>query len=456
MAAQNYSLNDLVGSRPSAPATSGGLNTSELLPSYRPGLTDMRTNPGFIDMRSQSTYRPPTQSVPLPSSYPGFSALPASTPMPTSIAESWFQHFTVDNGRKSSDRFMHTMQACFAGATSAEVQELFYGCKKYSMKKTEFLDVYNGNLEASKRNMESLGISQENIENSAPRKVYRTRGVALQEILGKYFWGKVTEKNLSWGNWVRIPEVEKYINMIRDSNQVLKAPYQAAFYSHAYWMVADFDRAFDEMAKRLEMVLGLSIILGNTCKFDERGNITDLRRESFGDEMASFQNTSLNGVTLETVHALIIQKKVSTHFLLVCAVMVDPRKLLQTKTFRMKRTQKAGMKTEEELRMLKRIVGLMIQIIASAEMILGAQNLLSSVDKISLARSSAFMKVYWNSFNVVHTAIRTTKRACFGGNRGENTRGLDLEIEFSKEEFFATPKERAETLTELNSLLGKP
>lgn len=340
-------------------------------------------------------------------------------------------------GAKNGDELAKRFAEHFGTQPDTEDLMLLYNCcKKFPLKESEFEEVSSDSLAKSEKNMKALGMTAEQIAKSGPRVTYLKNKKALKKYLEKNFWEKkVDEKVMNWGNFVRVPYVEEFCAALRAANQGLKPKAPSLIYTNTYWMTADFDSAYREATMRIYMIATLMEKCKKGIKHDNsvRGRFTisaALAKIFEGSTREEFGTFALPDTRPELDELL---KLGSNRDLLDCVVMVDPRKLLQTRTIRQGRPRRNGAPmTKEHATKLNMIIALMQAVIVIADMSYDkvkerVQERVKDGMKITLTNGSDFMKLYYASYGEVHNFTRQMKRLVFGNPSGRETRAMDME-----------------------------
>jgi len=343
------------------------------------------------------------------------------------------QYIISGTGKKDSNRFVVTLNTAMSHATPQDLAELFFGCKKYSMKNVlEFEKVANSSLEKSRTALVGLGLSEEVIESSKPRVTYAGRALALKEILNRLFWSRGINQNaLSWGNLVRTKDMENLIKVMKSANKTLVPGIPAALFSKAYWMTTDFEDNYNEQIKRLAVVLAFAAKSRGSLEFNAKGALIKSTANFEGIEKSNLAALELAKYKFEAVRDAALQLPLRE--LLQLAIICDARSLMQSRNFRMMRNSKSGEDQMIFKEMKKKMIELM-QGIMLAHAIFFNYGDADARDLISIDPQEtfeAFSKDYYTSYGIVHTCIRSIKRGVFGGTGGAATRARDLTEDIS-------------------------
>jgi len=356
-----------------------------------------------------------------------------------SIASEAAKLFLASQGRKDGGLFVKQLTAHWPNEIDKSVLDLLtLSCKKYSMKRSEFDVKFAEYQEKGVQNLIQLGADEKTIAKSAPINAYKQKGHLLKMVLHELFWSKgVTEEALSWGNWVRIPWVENYLKDVRRGNQTMKPRAQNVIYSNSYWMVAEFQEAADEIQKRALIILAFVQKTANLVKFDERGWVDPQSVPNWRDALGVVdEGVDLAPLSADVATFKSVIKEFTPATLLSIVIMVDPRKLLQTKTVRMHRRNVA--KQAQHINRLK-VIGEFLRVVIFGCALLKKSDSeemarLASM-KICLDPRSEFGKEYYRAYQFIHTYIRSMKKAAFGGTGGANTRASDLDETYVGEDW---------------------
>jgi len=334
-------------------------------------------------------------------------------------------------GQKRSSDLIKDLNSRMDTIGENELIELFLGCKKYSLKENEFDQVVKDSLAKSAKTLSDLGATQDQINGSQPRIEYHKRAEKVRKILKRLFWDdKSLQQNvLSWGNLVRTTNFENFILEIKRSNQSLKPASQQALFSRAYWMVSDFKDNYSEQIKRLTVIVALAAKLSGRIVFKDnnsRGLVESVNEVLSGGENKALAAVNLNEITLASLKEESIN--IPTNTLLNLAILADAKLLMQSRDFRMTRKSQNDEIIMRHNEMLMKVVEMMQGVMLAHAMFFGygREQAINLIEIPSGTSFQTFQSKYFESYNIVHTIIRSLKRIYLGGVGGPITRDNDL------------------------------
>lgn len=336
------------------------------------------------------------------------------------------------SGAKSSEQFVKELEPKFANYEDGDLAALYLGCRSYPLKKSEFAKVVASSMEKSKNNMLSLGLTSDQIEASKPRKNYIAKSQQLEIVLERLFWSKgVDEKCLNWGTLFQCKDMVEFANVIHAA--VFNRPnpdFKQAFYLNGYWSHMKASDVELEMDNRIKVILWFCFNTGpngvNAAVFDAKGAAVKVDKSAYADLMTKSNGiwtpTDWPNINKANLSDLVANTdKLSLRVLLDMAFVVDPRKALQNKDYKL-------MKTKGELskaKAYKEKVASWCLVIVAAAGFLGKTN---NTVEMSLKVGSPFVEQYYNCRQFIHTAVRTIKRELYGSSGGADTRSVDEDI----------------------------
>lgn len=336
-------------------------------------------------------------------------------------------------GKKNGEVLFQKSLELFDKAPSDTIIKLWIACcKKFSLRKGDFDSVAKNSLDSSEKNMKSLAMTDAQIAKSAPRQTYIKNREALREYLTPIWAKNPDEKLLNWGNIVRIPYFQEYMDVYRKQNWTLKPFDMSLIYSNAYWMVAELKEAYLEASSRLFLIARLVKQTRDFIIKDGTGRGRFTLTEEFAKLLSEIPANEKFGETplpdnREELERIL--EEATTKEILDCAVMVDVKKLFQTVTIRRGRPRRGGKgMSAEHKNNLNAIISLMQITILISDAITKNESHLDDRKKmeLSLQPGSTFLNLYYSAYSSVHGYIRQLKRLVFGAPGGKETRAIDM------------------------------
>lgn len=346
--------------------------------------------------------------------------------IPATTSDAIFLQLVSTTGKKDSGRFVEALTAAFDALDDGEKATLIRACKKLPLRKSDFDETYRVSMERSYLTLRNLGVKDDVIENSAPRKNFKKLYLECKDILKKKIWGKVPESALTWSTFVRIPEVEETLIHCHNANEFLVAGLLPLLYNPAYWMTMTFIQALNEIHNRnllaiitvvktakwftVDVATGKCLQLRTSIK-----NVPDITKNPYQTVPARTAET-----TTKFTYDWYMQDTVNIVATLQVAIFCDVRKAMQAKDFRMDRMDSSKRETHQNRMMA--VLSEMWDIIELHGDMVGMvyENVIGNVDP-----KSDFGQAYYHALNWVHTYIRTAKALVFGRSLGANTRQME-------------------------------
>jgi len=334
------------------------------------------------------------------------------------------KYLMVSSGKQTSMQLVNHLAQTWSG-TSEELVDMFYGCKKYSFKKTNFDDVIANSLKLSDSALTERGYSEEQITKSKPRVVFKERCEKIKNILKKYFWDKnIPDRSLSWGNFVRIPAIEATIKEFKSANLTCKPSNQASMYSNAYWMVGSWKECYGEMLARV-ILTGLTIKKAAAyANYDpNNGLVSDFPLE---ENVQLDLSLATLPIKIDDITGEIVEfNKLNVTTQLTATILPDVRKLLQCSEMRQNRSDK-----DKYNKLLSEIIVLMKAVMTMGSIVKSKATMADQFEineKTELKKTSNFVKEYYKSLVLVRAFIRSLKIKIFGAGSFDVVARHDLE-----------------------------
>lgn len=368
----------------------------------------------------------------------------ASLLMPTvtpKTAASHAQSLLASGGKKSSQQFVEKLAKVLKeeDLSAEDMQVLYMGFRSYSLLNDAvapagrgFDAVLTGSLQKSHDNLKSKGQTEEQIQASKPRVAYRERGNKLKALLTKTVWAKNAESSLlNWGTIAQLDWFKSYCSTIAQGvlNKT-QPPFQPAFYLNAFWSQLDWEDASKESMARMRIVIRfaqfirelhdkkqLKIEKDKTGKVISIDNKDLLLTKYFANGEKKIETKWSDYANLSDINPM----QANPGSLLDLCILLDPRKLLQNKDYKLSKGD-----SQKHKEMKTQIINLARTLIfASIYLGHSVEKSHFKQDKLSLGVKAGFTDEMYGAYNYVHTYIRTLKRELYGTAGGADTRTAD-------------------------------
>jgi len=326
-------------------------------------------------------------------------------------------------GVKNSAEYVKDMDTVNAALSSDELYNLVLFFKKIPMNPDRIEEVIDNNLKLSETALKNLGMSDEDIANSAPRRIMRDSKKMLIDLITKMKKAVKNPVSLTWGTWAQTADSQAFKALALSELQKGRTKYQFLIYSKWFASVCTMNEWLDVCLPRAYA----GILLLDRLKKD--GHLNFIEAGQKGGPGYSLKESGAKFLTNPDPEASLEEgwdKTITTkpiEWLMAFAAFPDFRQLLMSTDIRQSRTRATadGQTRELELDVVK---SMSVYITAwTKERIQG-----------SLDPKSVFCQTYFACRALLHRSLRNVMRDKFGGSGGPNTR-REIEVEEFNIEF---------------------